>query len=1368
MLPAPGSATERPLPAWAAGQPRAALQALLLLGTWDPVAQSTEDESLLGLLGCDAPTLTALCQVGQQAGVLRLEQKRRLRSGTSGQSWYWADAAASWRTLAPLLDGSACERFAQVCTAILRGQGSPRRRSGIVLSLARLGNSDGLIAVEPRPSQRAAQLVQTALPPVPTRWHDLADLLTRLAEAAPEAFLACVEGTVSPPAGTAAIWPELANSEQVSDEQAKAQLTIFAISRALGLLALDVSLLPQVTLLLARLAAYCQPSKPNQRTGHPIHTLEEIFDLRWPKTNATIEERLNALEPLLQVEPSVAWDLFFRLLVDDGAVELAVPRPVAMRLSIPSEQRAVSVSAIYSQEVALLGWVLALAGCDGKRWAALVQLKAHLYSDLFLSILRSLRKRDLSQLTNRSMLWNAVRESLHEFSPADEEKREPERLGPAGVPPRERQIEELSRSLYQRLSPSDFVESNAWLFSKHPRLPIRYASFEEHHAQLKRAQASTADELCSRDDRWERLLELAERTEDSQRLAELLAQSAWGEELEREWVRLRHERPNFVIRFLAWRAFRQGMASLIVWIQRLSRDSHPEDAAKLAALVTGGIDAEQQMHLWDALDSIGEPTVTTYWQLVDVHQLPRPLAQREMARVLTRLMDAARWEDARTVVMSFKGRTTAMQCLELLRRAREALSPNAKFSLGRHGDWESLWLHIQPESPTELAYAQEEEAAWLGLLSEQQYQLRFLPELLRVKPAQFVAIAQSREARNLQYLWRGWPGDKLPVEQSQHFLYQWTKAVIQIAQGQPFEEAVHWCLAPVISRPMGTDGLWPGHALRQLLEEEHTQGRELLAAAVLRNGRESSVRIRRVGTRATENLQLAEDCERSALKLASGWPTVADICRQLAAMYRQDAEDWKEREAMWNESDGPVGPLPALQPMFPLTELQVENFRGVTHATLHPLHPRLNIFYGRNASGKTTLLDALRIGLRRLVNKLPPNFHERENESDLPSILNRDRHRDAASQKDAPQVRITLSGGRHRDEPLTWVVERNYARGTEANDRETAAVAEYFEALSARLGHGDLEAPLPVFAFYGAGRLPSTKAETAVLPRDEARTRADGLRFALDQVTRFEQGTVWFTQEWVSDLQAGPGNEGPTLSALRQALDATLLTPEGMGIKNPHLKKKTQVLAVDFVRPGQSTLELELGQLSDGFRTLFALVTDLLRRIVECNPARDRETDPATRWRNTPAVVLIDEIDAHLHPSWQKTVLSGLIKAFPCAQFFVTTHSPLVLGAERDATIWELEDGKVSPVGQLYGKTPDVLLQDYLETELRPKALQDKLDEASALLDRGEFAQAAARIEAIEEDDQLEPDRPELVKLRTRLALMQERATRIAAKKQAT
>lgn len=1361
MVPASASATERPLPEWAVGQPRAALQTLLFLDTWDPATQSSEDGALLGLLGCDGSTLTALCTAGQQASVLRFFPLRAIRVERADPSWHWVDAQASWRALAPLLDGPACDRFSQVCAAVLLGQGSSVLRGSMTLSLARLGNSDGLVDVTPKPSERAAQIVAQALPPDPARWLGLQGSLTRLAEAAPEAFLACVERTLAPAEGKPAIWHAPASSDSTPT-----QPTIFAISRALAILALDVNLLPQVTLLLARLAAHCDPSKPSQRTGHPVHTLEEIFDPRWPKTNATIEERLTALEPLTHQQPTLAFTLFVRLIAARGAIALNLRRPEVLRLALPSMNRGASPEAKYGQQATLLGWLKDLADDDGQRWAALVQLEPHLFADLYLGLLRDLQARGAQPLADPNALWAALRDSLSEYRPPRSSTQTATKSQDEAGDDRS-ESETLARALYEQLTPANFVEAHAWLFGERPKLPLRYTSASDHNDLLRRQQAACVDALCLREDRWEQLTRLAPRARLKGRLAELLAGSRWGEQLEQEWKRLLALDSQLALAFLALRIASRGWPAMEAAVRSLSEQGKPAIAANLAILLSGRLAAAHRTDLWTLLDSLGDDARRAYWQNVGPADFGAPQSAEEAVILLERLMAAGRWDDAADVAIEGERRISTAQRLDLLQRAREAgHHPTARDFID-DGCWPALWESVAPQGAEDLQRARQEERAWLPLFGDLDYTLRFLPSWLADEPAQVSQIVRAGAADPLLQRWRGWPGEKLPPDEEQDFLYSWVQEVLAAAQDPSTQARLYKLLARLLARPRGRDGFWPCEALRRLLQDELARGADELWSRLQAYRRDAdSDDAVSLDEHIHDALEHAADCARSADAIARTWPRAAELCRLLAASYQKDVSEGKEQEAMWYGPDGPVGPRLALQPIFPLTELQVENFRGVMHATLFPLHSRLNIFYGRNASGKTTLLDALRLGLRKLVQRLPPNFQEDENSDDLPRLVARDRHRDAVSQKDAPQVRITLSGERHRGEPLTWVVERNYARGMEANDRETAAVTEYFEALSTALGHGDLETPLPVFAFYGAGRLPSTQAETAVIPRAGARTRADGLRHALDQVSRFEQGTVWFTQEWVSALQAGPGEESPTLKALQQALDATLLTPEGMGIKNPHLKKKTQVLALDFVRPGQNALELELGQLSDGFRTLFALVTDLLRRIVESNPAFEGEADPATRWRNTRAVVLIDEIDAHLHPSWQKTVLSGLLAAFPHAQFFVTTHSPLVLGAERDATVWELEDGKVSKVGQLYGKTPDALLQDHLETELRPRALQNKLDEASALLDRGELAQAAARIASIAEEEQLEEERPELVKLRTRLRLMQDRAARSVAGKQ--
>ena len=105
----------------------------------------------------------------------------------------------------------------------------------------------------------------------------------------------------------------------------------------------------------------------------------------------------------------------------------------------------------------------------------------------------------------------------------------------------------------------------------------------------------------------------------------------------------------------------------------------------------------------------------------------------------------------------------------------------------------------------------------------------------------------------------------------------------------------------------------------------------------------------------------------------------------------------------------------------------------------------------------------------------------------------------------------------------------------------------------------------------------------------------------------------------------------------------------------------------DRVRRGS-----EFSQLSDGERGILALVLDLTRRLAQANPHLD---DPAAE---AEAVVLIDEIDLHLHPTWQRTIMAYLSERFPRTQFVVTAHSPLVVQAASDANIASVDSRTVS------------------------------------------------------------------------------------------
>lgn len=1335
------------LPVWAQPLSISSVQGMLFLGVWDPaLSQRADVMALLSLLGSTPAELNRICEAGQAAGVLRVERRRFRSNEDSGQSVRWLDAKAAWRQLASALDEAACDRFAAACRRVYVSEGSTMLRRGMALSLALLGNSDSRIATSPKPSQRAAAIIESILPASLPAWGQFDDLLQLFAEAAPELFLACAERAVE----QADRSPGSAQTEAV----ARAAL---AIARALALLALDVLLLARVTRLLGRLAALCPPPRPNVRNGHPLQVLAAIFRLDWPKTNAGVEERLAALEGLRQDNPVVAWELFRLLLQEGAAVAPQMPRPVVMQISVPSRTRAVYPSGLYGQQQTLLHWATELAGSDGERWAALLPLEAHLFAELFIGLLRHLQKIPPASMSNREALWAALRSSLDRFRP-EAVATETESASPpvSDRQRRQQQIDSLTRALYDALTPTDFVAAHAWLFAHRVSFPTAYSSVQARHEQWERSQIEFIAALGQREDRWERLGELSAQVEDEHRLAVSLARSPWGDELEREFDRLHRLSPRVAIPFLGQRLQSRDFGEVAQWVRRLAQSPNPSEAADLARCLRLGT-PEREVQLWDLLDELGEPIWRAYWQMISALAPTEPMPASSTARMIDRLMDVGRWDAARMAAIVLEEPATTKQRLELLRRARGAVSEsNAAL-------WVELWSKVEPHGPEETQLARREEAAWLDLLSSaHSYRLRFIPRWMEEEPRAFVEIVQAHWIGALCRLWGGWPGDTQPASGAQAFLSRWAQDVLANAQRMGVRQEVGAWLVPILARPRGQDGLWPAEALRRLIEEESARGESALADGLRRYGRDDPFpQARFYDEQIQISSDFAADCEQSAQKLAVHFPVTAAICKELAARYRETAADWQERNQMSDARHTNVGPL------FPLTELQIENFRGIQRAVFHPLHPRLNILFGRNASGKTSVLDALRIGLAQLVPKLPPDIGEKFGE--LPRLIDEDRHRNQDWPRGAPQVRITLSGQRHEEDPLTWQVEQNYGRGAEAQDRETAVLAPYFEALNERLGQGDASAPLPVFVFYGVQRIPSIKAEQPETPKLGQRARADGLHDALKGSVGFEASVDWFWREQFAEQQERnerPGYETPALRAIRQAIATTLQTPEGVGIKNPRIDK-TMTFVVDFVRRGKKDLPLKLGQLSDGFRTLLMLVIDLVRRIADCHPPLEGEADSAERWSQVPAVVLIDEVDAHLHPSWQKTVLRNLLNAFPRAQFFVTTHAPLVLAAEQDAAIWLLEDGKESKVGQTYGKTPDVILEDYLDIELRPDELRVKLDAVRDELQRGEFDRADTHLAQIEAERNLDPQLPDLVTLRARLHLLRERAARGATKQPA-
>jgi len=169
-------------------------------------------------------------------------------------------------------------------------------------------------------------------------------------------------------------------------------------------------------------------------------------------------------------------------------------------------------------------------------------------------------------------------------------------------------------------------------------------------------------------------------------------------------------------------------------------------------------------------------------------------------------------------------------------------------------------------------------------------------------------------------------------------------------------------------------------------------------------------------------------------------------------------------------------------------------------------------------------------------------------------------------------------------------------------------------------------------------------------------------------------------------------------------------------------------------------VEISLDQLSDGEKNLIALVGDIARRLSIANPSSKRPLDGD-------GVILIDEIDLHLHPSWQRLMIPQLTKAFPNCQFIITTHSPQVLSHVHHENIFLLKNDKkgftYSKAVESFGQNSDRILEDLLGVDARPKAQKEMLHELFVLIQNGELTEAKDKVKIL--IDQIGED-PEIVK----------------------
>jgi predicted ATP-binding protein involved in virulence len=440
--------------------------------------------------------------------------------------------------------------------------------------------------------------------------------------------------------------------------------------------------------------------------------------------------------------------------------------------------------------------------------------------------------------------------------------------------------------------------------------------------------------------------------------------------------------------------------------------------------------------------------------------------------------------------------------------------------------------------------------------------------------------------------------------------------------------------------------------------------------------------------------------------------------------------------------------------------LELKGFRGFDEIVLDfdttPQRP--TVFIGNNGVGKSSILDALAILLSWFTKKVEFDSNNKswENKELLRKLRINDIHEydlekgtffqndDLKNSHQSVLGEITI---KNLGNEFSWIVsnEPDFLNDLYRSDRKNK---DSFDSQNLSDLVGNIRDKLqqrnstilPIIVCYSVNRAISKipiKSKDIISVKQKDVYKNSLTKQSVD----FESFFYWFKD--MEDLE----NENirynrqseklTQLESVRNAIHSLIPEFNDLRIRRNPLRMTVNKTIGDKVE------ELSINQLSDGEKCLLAMVGDIARRLAIANPSLD---DPL----QGEGIVLIDEIELHLHPQWQHKIIPRLTETFPNCQFIVTTHSPQVLSHVQPENIYILQS---TPNGIIashpessYGRDSNQILEDYMGTPERPQDIKDKILEIFQVIDQNDLAEAKKLCESL--GSEIGSDEPELIRAR--------------------
>lgn len=383
-----------------------------------------------------------------------------------------------------------------------------------------------------------------------------------------------------------------------------------------------------------------------------------------------------------------------------------------------------------------------------------------------------------------------------------------------------------------------------------------------------------------------------------------------------------------------------------------------------------------------------------------------------------------------------------------------------------------------------------------------------------------------------------------------------------------------------------------------------------------------------------------------------------------------------------------------------LTSIHLQNYRAHQDLSVE-FNGAFNVVAGVNGSGKTSLLRGI--------------------SETLSGALQGTVAGGPLGDPDCAYISTSHIDGRYRFEPrfpVTATLEGHVSQGdftlTVKKDNEVAHPAVLGESPVRKMispgAGGDTGASavtLPILAFYRANRQWVSKPSQVMTAATEKVSRLDGYQQWQDAATSVSALQHWVIAKCLERYQRSSETgqrfheiNDDELALVNAALCAAI---EEIGALRYDMQQKS--LLVEW-HHGEGDIQktVSFDNLSDGQRALICLVADIARRICLLNPHLGKNVV-----EQTPGVVLIDELDVHLHPRWQRRIVTGLKATFPAVQFIATSHSPQILGELHPEEIILLREHDTAQPQVSYGLDSSQVLDEIMGASSRNIEVESKL-----------------------------------------------------------